>query len=138
VKIYDSKIVVIGIIFFLGVVTVPMWFNGVSGQWSSIPNLVLPSNETQCIMSTEWMREHHPDLLLEWRNAVVREGEITYTAQDGKEYEMSLTGTCLDCHDNKAGFCDTCHNYVGNQIQCFNCHIAPEEIDSANNQERNP
>ena len=25
---------------------------------------------------------------------------------------MSLSNTCLDCHSNKAEFCDRCHNYA--------------------------
>ncbi len=74
------------------------------------------------------MRANHMRLLNDWRDLVVREGERTYTAADGKVYEISLTGTCLKCHSNKETFCDRCHDYAGVTPSCWNCHIIPEEV----------
>ena len=35
---------------------------------------------------------------------------------------MSLTRGCLDCHSNKAEFCDRCHASAGVTPKCFDCH----------------
>ena len=63
------------------------------------------------------------DLLIRWRDWVVRDGDLKYVASDGKEYVMSLTLTCLECHSNKDKFCDQCHNYVAVAPNCFGCHL---------------
>ena len=59
----------------------------------------------------------HMQLLNDWRTTVVREARRTYvqarTAKTLRD-EPSAT-TCLDCHSNKAEFCDKCHNYAGSQ-----------------------
>ena len=68
------------------------------------------------------------DILVDdWREAVVREGIRSYVGSDGREYEISLTETCLGCHSNKSEFCDKCHNYVGVRPDCWDCHNVPEE-----------
>jgi hypothetical protein len=69
------------------------------------------------------MKAEHMQLLDVWREAVVRRGERTYVSPDGKEYDMSLSNTCLDCHANKTEFCDRCHNYASVQPYCWDCHI---------------
>ena len=89
-------------------------------------DLNLPTDEEQCVESAEWMKANHMDLLIDWREEVVRDGARTYTASDGKEYTKSLTDSCLDCHSPKAEFCDRCHDYVGTSPNCWNCHIDPE------------
>ena len=65
-------------------------------------------------------------LLNQWRDSVVRNGERVYVADDGTKYNMSLTKTCLDCHANREKFCDECHNYVGLEPYCWNCHVTPK------------
>ncbi|MDX1708870.1 MAG: sulfate reduction electron transfer complex DsrMKJOP subunit DsrJ, partial [Desulfobacterales bacterium] len=62
-------------------------------------------------------------LLDVWRDAVVREGKRIYVNPAGKEFNMSLSNTCLDCHSNKAEFCDRCHNYASVRPYCWSCHI---------------
>ncbi len=81
----------------------------------------------RCVESREYMRAKHADLLQAWQVSVVREGKRTYVATDGKKYEMSLIRTCMECHRNKAEFCDQCHNYVRTEyvkarIDCWDCH----------------
>jgi hypothetical protein len=56
----------------------------------------------------------------------VRQGQRTYVATDGKEYMVSLTNTCMDCHRDKAKFCDRCHDYVQVSPTCWNCHNTPQ------------
>ncbi|HBB17924.1 MAG TPA: hypothetical protein DCZ97_13330 [Syntrophus sp. (in: bacteria)] len=74
------------------------------------------------------MRASHMKLLAAWRDDVVREGKRTYTAADGRIHQISLTGTCLNCHSNKDKFCDRCHDYSGAKPACWSCHIIPEEV----------
>ena len=123
---YDASKVIPGLIIFFGLITLPILFTAASGKIAYTPELQIVTEEEQCVESVEYMRANHMDLLVEWRETVVREGIRTWVASDGKEYNMSLTGTCLDCHSNKEYFCDQCHNYAGIQPSCWNCHVVPE------------
>jgi hypothetical protein len=87
-------------------------------------DLRLPQVERQCVRPVAYMRTSHGDLLLAWRDRVVRSGERVFTAPDGRVRELSLVRTCLDCHE-KAGFCDRCHQYVAVAPDCWNCHVDP-------------
>ena len=123
---YDAGKIITGMIIFFGLISFPIWVSAASGNIDYAPDLNLPANEEQCVESAEYMRANHMDLLLDWREEVVRDGLRTYTATDGKEYVKSLTDTCLDCHSPKVEFCDQCHNYVGATPNCWNCHVDPE------------
>jgi hypothetical protein len=127
---YDAGKVIAGIIIFLSFLTFPVWYNALKGKAAYIPDLKIVTKEKQCVESTGYMRTNHIKLLNEWRDAVVREGNRLYVASDGKRYEMSLSGTCLKCHLNKADFCDRCHNYLQVRPACFHCHVVPEERKS--------
>lgn len=122
---YDGDKIIIGIVIFFILVSFPIWVSAASGTIGEVPQLNLPADEEQCVEDAAWMRANHMDLLIDWRETVVREGIRTYTASDGKEYTMSLTDTCLDCHAPKAEFCDRCHDYVGATPNCWNCHVEP-------------
>ena len=83
----------------------------------------------ECIRSTEYMTAEHMQLLDIWRDTVTRDGKRIYVNSKGRSYNMSLTKTCLDCHSNKAEFCDRCHNYASVDPFCWDCHIDnPEEM----------
>lgn len=115
-----------GLAVFLVLVAFPMWQTlGAAGD-AARPELELPEGETECIEETEYMSARHMELLNQWRNAVVREGESEYTSSSGETYTMSLTGTCMDCHDNRERFCTRCHDYADVAPRCWNCHIEPE------------
>ncbi len=92
-----------------------------------MPEPVIVTEEEQCVEPVEYMTKKHMELLEDWKEGVVRGGTRTYVASDGKEYDVSLVETCLDCHTNKAEFCDQCHEYVGAKPYCWDCHQAPEE-----------
>ncbi len=124
---YNAKLVVPGILIFIGIFLSPIVYNLALGSRGFEPELVIDPQYTKCIESREFMSANHMDLLDEWRNSVVREGNRIYTAKDGTQFNMSLTNTCLDCHDNKATFCDRCHNYAAVDPACWDCHIVPEE-----------
>jgi hypothetical protein len=126
-RMYNGGKIIAGLILFLCLITFPVWYNMVRGKAAYRPELKIVTNEKQCVESTEYMRIEHMQLLDDWRNTVVRENKRTYVAHDGKEYNMSLSNTCLNCHSNKADFCDQCHNYVEVTPTCWNCHVIPEE-----------
>jgi len=131
-KLYDGGKIIAGIVIFLIVASVPFWYG--RGKAVSPPDLKLDTpaierlKEKLCVEPAPYMRANHMKLLSAWRESVVREGNRSYRATDGKVYKISLTGTCLECHSNKDQFCDRCHDYAGAKPACWNCHIIPEEV----------
>jgi cytochrome c len=83
----------------------------------------------KCVEDKTFMRTDHMKMLNAWRDEAVRDGHRLYTAKDGRTFEKSLTGTCIQCHSNKEQFCDRCHNYVGAKPTCFSCHVVPGEVN---------
>jgi hypothetical protein len=131
-KFYDGGKIIAGIVVFLIAATIPFWYG--RGKAVSPPDLKLDTpviqqlQDKRCVEATPFMRSNHMKLLNTWRDSVVREGNRSYRATDGKVYNASLTGTCLECHSNKGQFCDRCHDYAGSKPACWNCHIIPEEV----------
>jgi hypothetical protein len=123
---YDAGKIITGLIIFLGLITLPIWYDMASGKAAYVPEPEIITEEKECIESTQYMRDKHMDLLDEWRESAVRQGVRTYIASDGQKYEISLTGTCLSCHSNKAEFCDQCHDYAAVKPNCWDCHNLPE------------
>lgn len=124
---YDGWKIIIGILVFILVFTIPLWLNIVNKASTDIPELELPSDYKECIASKEYMRAYHMDILDEWRDKVVRQDIRMFNFKD-QVLEMSLTKTCMKCHDSKQNFCDRCHNYFGVKPYCWDCHITPEEV----------
>ena len=123
----DTGKIVAGLVIFLAAVTSPLWYHLATGTATAPPELELPPGETACVESTAYMRSLHMDLLNEWRDDVVRRGDRSHTAPDGKDYDKSLSRTCMKCHSNKEAFCDRCHNYTGVNPYCWECHVEPME-----------
>ena len=120
----DKKLIITGLIIFIVITTFPFWYN--RGKAAPAPELQLTDKAKAakvCVRSTEYMKAEHMQLLDVWREAVVRRGERIYVNPDGKEFNMSLSNTCLDCHSNKTEFCDRCHNYASVRPYCWDCHI---------------
>jgi hypothetical protein len=119
----DRKVIVAGLIIFLIAVTYPFWSTLLAGTKVSRPVLTKPVGETRCVEDTTFMRENHTQMLNEWRTVSVRNGVTEYTSKSyGVKHEMSLTKTCLKCHEKRADFCDRCHNYANVAPTCWNCH----------------
>ena len=78
----------------------------------------------------EFMRAEHMQILNNWRDAVVRDGDRDQIIISGQKYDKSLQNGCMKCHSNKKDFCDKCHNYVAVKPYCWDCHIAPKEKKS--------
>jgi [DsrC]-trisulfide reductase subunit J len=124
----DRLWIIAGLFFFVGLIMYPIWHGLVARTASAPPKLVLPANEKQCVAPVSYMRTSHMKLLLDWRQQVVREDKSKYVAFNGKVYDMSLTKTCLGCHDRQQ-FCVRCHDYAGVRTPyCWNCHLDPAEI----------
>ncbi len=112
-----------GLVVFLALVAFPFWYAMGGGEDLSAPVLEMPTDATHCVEDTAYMTANHMDLLNQWRDAVVREGQREYTSASGEKYTMSLTGTCLKCHHHPDAFCDRCHDYVNVEPSCWECHI---------------
>jgi hypothetical protein len=124
---FDAGKVIIGLVIFLVLITFPVWYNATIGNASYVPDPQIITTAPACVAPTAYMKASHMDLLNQWRDDVVRRGNREYVAADGTVYNKSLTKTCMDCHSNKAEFCDRCHDYVAvGQPDCWDCHIAPE------------
>jgi hypothetical protein len=119
----DRGIIIGGLALFLALVTFPVWYNLAAGTTSRAPKLTRPVGEKNCVAPPATMRTSHMDLLMSWRDQVVRQHVRSVTAFDGRTYTASLTHTCLKCHTNKAEFCDRCHTYAGVAPSCWTCHI---------------
>jgi hypothetical protein len=121
----DKGKIIGGLVVFLVLVTFPLWDTVVAGGDAVMPELEYPEGETSCVEDTEYMRAYHMDMLNDWRNALVREGETVYTSTSGQQYTMSLTGTCLDCHSDRDAFCTRCHDFSNVDPKCWDCHVDP-------------
>jgi len=126
----DQGVIYCGLAVFLGLLTFPAWYNAALGNTAKPPEIRLPKQEKQCVAPVEFMRKSHMALLVDWRESVVRKNQRTFTAFNGRTFDMSLTKTCLSgCHTDKAQFCDRCHNYAGvSGPYCMDCHIDPKLV----------
>lgn len=118
----------IGLIIFLILITFPIWYNVANDRAGYSPELEKAVRGDNCVRDSAWMKANHMDLLNDWRDQVVREDVRFETGPDGIRYERSLSNTCLSCHQNKDQFCDKCHDYLGVDPYCWECHIVPKEI----------
>jgi hypothetical protein len=126
----DKKMIILGLVIFLIILTYPFWYTLLAGAKVSRPVLEKPSGETRCIEEKAFMTANHMQLLNEWRDAVVRNDVAEYTSTAyGTKYEMSLTKTCLKCHNKREEFCNRCHNYVSINPTCWNCHNEQKGIN---------
>jgi hypothetical protein len=123
-KIYNKGLIFAGLIIFLIVAASPFLSN--FGKAAPVPELILTEKAKAaktCVLAKDSMKTGHMQLLNDWRNTVVREAKRIYVNSEGKEFNMSLSNGCLDCHSNKAEFCDRCHNYASVTPYCWDCHI---------------
>jgi hypothetical protein len=116
--------IIVGLVAFLVALSIPLLYTAAAGG-EKRPDLEMPAGETKCVRDREWMVGNHMQLLLDWRDKVVRDGQKFETV-NGVEIEMSLVKNCLGCHSNKAAFCDRCHEYADIQPDCWECHVEPK------------
>jgi hypothetical protein len=121
----DRPIIYAGLAAFLLFATFPLWQNLPATAAATGPAVKLPAAAKQCVAPLEYMKTSHMDLLLDWREQVVRQESRDFTAFNGQHYTKSLTSTCLkQCHTiGKGEFCDRCHNYAAVSLACWDCHV---------------
>ncbi len=128
---YDLGKIGIGIIIFLALALFPVYSN--FGKEVKKPEPKIDTPEIQkmvdkkCVESKEFMRAGHMQLLNDWRDSALREGDRLYIGENGKEHHISLQNSCMKCHSNKKKFCDECHSYAAVNPYCWDCHFVKEE-----------
>jgi len=123
----DRLLIYCGLALFMAVVTFPVW-KGIASQTSGKgPDVKVVGGQSTCVAPRAYMRAAHMELLMNWRDARVRDQQRHYTAYNGKTYTISLSKTCLtQCHGSKDKFCDQCHSYAGiSAPSCWKCHTSP-------------
>jgi hypothetical protein len=124
----ERGVILVGLAVFLAVATFPLWYACVAGGKGARPEIEKPAGESSCVEEKEFMTARHMELLDQWRDAVVREGRKTYVSKaTGRVHEMSLTRTCMKCHQDQARSCDRCHDYAGVHPYCWDCHVGRGE-----------
>jgi hypothetical protein len=129
---YNSGKIIAGLVVFIILATLPFLLNLGKASAKIEPSIDTPEINAmpvkQCVESKEFMRSEHMQLLNNWRDEVVRNGNRIYRSNsNGKEFTISLQNTCMKCHSNKKEFCDKCHNYMAVKPYCWTCHIEPKE-----------
>ncbi len=147
---YKGGKIIASLIIFVGLLTIPFFYN--MGKVNAGPEinldtpaiLALAPADQQCVESPEVMKANHMQLLNQWREAAVRDGQSVYINSQGKSFEISLQNTCLNCHSTEAEkasvtggmsnpafgstqFCASCHDYNAVQPLCYTCHIGSKE-----------
>ena len=129
--IYDKGKIFLGLAIFIVLVASPFWYNPVFGTGATAPPAVkLPKDAKQCVLPKDQMRAEHMQVIYDWRETVVRGGGRMYSHPGdpaGVQREMSLSNTCLACHEGKKEFCNTCHVYLAVKPFCWDCHFDPKE-----------
>jgi len=119
----DKPLIYLGLAVFLILVTFPFWYDAITGTQAR-EALVLPKvkGATECVRPVDEIRRDHMQLLLEWRQEVVRDND-RYFDFNGVKTEKSIDHTCMKCHENRKKFCDKCHDYVSVKPYCWDCHV---------------
>jgi len=122
---YDKKLIIPGLLVFLLLMISPIIINGLDA--GPVPKLEKPQGVTKCVKSAQYMRTSHMQMLDDWRDEVLRDGDRAPITIDGVEYDKSLMNGCMKCHTDKKKFCDECHVYTSVKPYCWDCHFLPKE-----------
>ncbi len=126
----DKKLIITGLCIFVVIMIFPFLMNIGKASNGADPVILKSLEGKQCVLSKEEMKAEHMQILDEWRDTVVRNGERIYVAKSGKKFNMSLStgdNSCMGCHTNKTEFCDRCHDYSSVRPYCWDCHNEPKE-----------
>jgi len=134
---HDTGKIILGIIVFLGIFTFPFYYNGfymenylppekIEKQVNTMKNKHPQYVDSKNLTFSE-MRATHMQFLDHWREGVVRHGDRTTV--------KGLQLTCFMCHSKNqevkkmAPSCNGCHEYIGVNLYCWQCHIDPADPD---------
>ena len=157
---YKGGKIIASLIIFVAILTFPFFYNMGKANAGPDVNLNTPAIQAvapadqQCVESPEFMRANHMQLLNQWREEAVRNGQSVYINSKGKSFGISLQDTCLKCHTTEAEkaaqtggmsnpaaitggisksaasaspqFCASCHNYTAVKPNCWSCHFEPK------------
>lgn len=130
---YDSGKIIPGLLIFILMITLPIWYNNLIGNVGAAPtkdpNLVpemiqgavFPNGQKH--LPAEGMRAKHMEVL----KGIHVTAQGYNPVKDGQKPTMS----CIACHMDMSGknplqFCDSCHSYAGVTIpDCWTCHQKP-------------
>ncbi|WP_407309092.1 sulfate reduction electron transfer complex DsrMKJOP subunit DsrJ [Desulfosporosinus sp. SB140] len=143
---YKGGRIIASLVVFVAILAIPFFYN--LGRASAGPVLNLPTN-SQCVEPAAYMRANHMQLLNQWRDAYVRDGQTVYVNSQGKSFDINID-TCTKCHysnstassttstaassatgvsnpavNSSDQFCVTCHNYASVKPTCWSCHNEP-------------
>ena len=119
----------IGLGLFILLALFPFFLGGSSSDSAPKPVISEKAGE-HCVESKEYMRANHMQILDNWRNESVRAENNEYTSvAHGTTHKKSLSKTCMDCHDNKEQFCDSCHTYANVKPYCWECQKRGESYE---------
>lgn len=97
--------ILLGLLIFVVIVASPILYNKGKAKAAPVINLNTPViqqlSDKECVEPADYMRQNHMQLLLQWRDAKVRDGQTVYINSKGKAYDISLEGTCLKCHNDR-------------------------------------
>ena len=138
---YKGGKIIASLIIFVALLSFPFFYNMGKANAGPDVNLNTPAlqqlTDKQCVESPEFMRANHMQLLNQWREESVRNGQSVYINSQGKSFEISLQDTCLKCHSTEAEkastsnaspqFCASCHDYSAVKPNCWTCHFEPKE-----------
>jgi hypothetical protein len=125
----ERVIIGCGLVLFVSLFAYPVWHGVLARKAPIAPELKLSTTDKQCVLPTAEMRAAHMQLLNRWRTISVRDGVHTYTAFNGRKYDIGLSSTCTSqCH-SKQEFCDRCHSYAGvSGPYCWDCHVDRNQL----------
>ncbi|MEA2060441.1 MAG: sulfate reduction electron transfer complex DsrMKJOP subunit DsrJ [Thermodesulfobacteriota bacterium] len=126
----NKNTIIAGLVVFAVAALFPFWFNLGGPDAAPEPELSKTAKAAKkCVLDKYEMRANHMALLDEWRDSVVRDADRKYHAVNEKAFNMSLStgkNSCLGCHEDKAKFCDKCHDYASVSPYCWDCHTDPK------------
>jgi len=135
---YKGGRIIASLVIFVAFLAFPFFYN--LGKANAGPDVLLNTpaiaqlSDKQCVESAEYMRANHMQLLNQWRQSSVRDGQSVYVNSQGKSFDISLQDTCLKCHSTEAEkaanaspqFCASCHTYTAVAPNCWSCHFEPK------------
>ncbi len=73
---YDSGKVISGLIIFVLIITFPIWYN--HGVAADVPKAEMPKDKKKCVLPLKEMRPNHMQMLNQWRDDVLRNGDRAF------------------------------------------------------------
>ena len=127
--IYDKGKIFLGLAIFVALVASPFWYNPVFGTGTTAPPEVKLPKRRAAVRAAEGRDAGlaHAGHLRLARDGRARRRRGRTATPTAARRQMSLSNTCLGCHEGKKKFCDTCHEYLAVQPFCWDCHFDPKE-----------